>query len=68
MDYRSLVHNMYDPDARRRAEEGLVLVTIPEGYSCLLYTSFFRRQQKNIRVLFIQVQVVGKENGLEILH
>lgn len=33
MDYRSLVHNMYDPDARRRAEEGLVLVTIPEGYS-----------------------------------
>lgn len=33
MDYRSLVHNMYDPDARRRAEEGLVLVTIPEGYT-----------------------------------
>ena len=33
MDYRSLVHNMYDPDARRRVEEGLVLVTIPEGYS-----------------------------------
>ena len=33
MDYRSLVHNMYDPDARRRAEEGLVLITIPEGYT-----------------------------------
>lgn len=33
MDYRSLVNNMYDPDAARRAEEGLVLVTIPEGYT-----------------------------------
>ena len=33
MDYRSLVNNMYDPDARRRAQEGLVLLTIPEGYT-----------------------------------
>ena len=33
MDYRSLVNNMYDPDARRRAQEGLVLLTIPEGSS-----------------------------------
>ena len=33
MDYRSLVHNMYDPDAARREQEGLVLVTVPEGYS-----------------------------------
>lgn len=35
MDYRSLVHNMYDPDAARREKEGLVLVTIPEGYTVL---------------------------------
>lgn len=33
MDYRSLVHNMYDPEAERRAQEGLVLITIPEGYT-----------------------------------
>ena len=35
MDYRSLVHNMYDPEAERREQEGLVLITIPEGYSVL---------------------------------
>lgn len=35
MDYRSLVNNMYDPEAARRAEEGLVLVTIPEGYNVM---------------------------------
>lgn len=35
MDYRSLVHNMYDPDAARREQEGLVLLTIPEGYTVL---------------------------------
>ena len=35
MDYRSLVRNMYDPEATRREQEGLVLVTIPEGYTVL---------------------------------
>ena len=33
MDYRSLVRSMYDPEAARREQEGLVLVTIPEGYT-----------------------------------
>ena len=33
MDYRSLVGQMYDPDILRREQEGLVLITIPEGYT-----------------------------------
>ena len=33
MDYRSLVGEMYDPDVLRREQEGLVLITIPEGYT-----------------------------------